>query len=116
MKEIQLSEEQVRALREVYDGLVGDTIGVYQSIGNLTRELTKLKAHLKAGEYMEASHLGYTQISTEFIFLQRCLAGVQSGSLAKDKVTQEVAYEQQKAFEDVEPLVEAAWESLRKYV
>jgi hypothetical protein len=69
MSNEKLSEAQYKELENIYDELIGDSLGVFQAVGNLVKELNTLKDHLKAGKYMEASSLGYKEIATEFILL-----------------------------------------------
>lgn len=106
-----LSEDTLKELRKIHDRTVGDVVGAYQAIDLLTKALAVVKDRLKAGEHEKASHLGYTQVAREFIFLQRVLGGLQSDEMDKCKVIQDLAFERKCAYEDVAPEVEAALKS-----
>lgn len=109
-----LSEETLKELKKIHTSMVGDTIGVLQAIDLLTKALKAVEAEVKAENYERASHLGYTQVAQEFIFLQRVLGCLQSDEMNKCKVIQDLAFERKRPYEEVAPEVEEAMKSFER--
>lgn len=68
-------------------------------------------------QFEKASSLGYGDISSEFIFLQRCLGGLNHTVSQKQKITQDICLElsnelENISYEEVAPLVEKKMQSL----
>ncbi|KIC35402.1 hypothetical protein RA27_22895 [Ruegeria sp. ANG-R] len=76
-----LDQHQGR-LQALDDGIVGEVIGVAQAVGDLRKSLDDLDKLLDARKFEKASDLGYRDIGSNFIFLQRTLAGLQSAEIA----------------------------------
>jgi hypothetical protein len=104
---VEVNDKDRERLRAIHDDLFGDTIGTLQAIGDLSRELKNLKTLLSNGEYEKASSLGYTKIASDFIFLQRCLGGLQKSVFGQDSIVQDLARDNRLSFEEVAPDVEA---------
>ena len=86
MSSIQLSDEIKTKLKEIQDDIVGDTIGVSQAISEMNKSMDKVNTYLRNHEYEKAAELGYTELSSNFIFLQRCLGGLHRTMMNKDIV------------------------------
>ncbi len=77
----------------------------------------KIDACLDKRKFEEASQLGYRDIASEFIFLQRCLGALNDAVTQKQKVIQDICIElcnelDNICYEEVAPLVEAQIENL----
>lgn len=64
-------------IEDVDESIVAEVIGVSQAIGQLRKALDKLDNLLDKRKFSEACQLGYDDIASEFIFLQRTLGGLQ---------------------------------------
>jgi len=103
------------------DDFYGDMLGVAQAIGQLKEALDKVSTCLNQREFEQASALGYSDVSSEFIFLQRCLGSLNDTVMQKEKLTQEICIEVSKELksvknEEVAVLVENQMESLKPIV
>ena len=97
---------------------LGDVIGVAQAIGQLEEALEKVNQCLDKREFEKASNLGYSDVSSAFIFLQRCLGGLNGTIGQKEKLIQDICLELCNELdnvrnEEVAPLVEQKIESLK---
>lgn len=70
-----------------------DMTGVAQAIGQLKAALDKVDTCLNQREFEQASNLGYSDVSSEFIFLQRCLGSLNDTVMQKEKVIQDICSE-----------------------
>lgn len=105
-------------IKQIDESFFGDVIGVSQAIGQLKEALEKVDACLDQREFEKASSLGYDDISSAFIFLQRCLGGLNDTVRQKDKLIQDICLELCNKLdnvrnEDVAPFVEQEIESLK---
>lgn len=97
----------------ISDMIIGDTIGLCQAMDLLRGSLDQLQQRLDAREYEKASSLGYRDISENFIFLQRCLGGLQSGCHDRDSMIAELASDNKTSFEEEAPGVYAEMEAMQ---
>jgi hypothetical protein len=88
-------------------------VGVAQAIDALRRALSKISVALDARQYEKASALGYEEVASEFVFLQRTLGGLQGACLEKERLVQELAFALRCPYEDVLPRVDALLASAR---
>jgi len=86
---------------------IGCTIGVAEAIGRSRTALDDIDQGLVERKYHTASQMGYGDITSNFIFLQRTLGALQNAYDNKTKLISEIAYQTKKAYEDVEPYVDA---------
>ena len=88
-------------INAIYDCFYGDMLGVAQAIGQLKEALEKIDTCLNQREFEQASALGYSDVSSEFIFLQRCLGSLNDTVMQKEKLTQEIGIEVSNQLESV---------------
>jgi hypothetical protein len=108
-------KDQIKAIDEAF---FGDVIGVAQALGQLKEALVKVDSCLDRREFEKASSLGYSDVSSEFIFLQRCLGGLNDTVGKKQKLIQDISLELCNELdnvrnEEVMPIVEQEIESLK---
>ena len=80
-------------LKNIDDTFIGNVIGVAQALRQLKDALKKIDVCLDQRKFEKASSLGYSEVSSEFIFLQRCLGGLNDTVRQKDKITQDICLE-----------------------
>lgn len=105
-------------IKTVDDDFFGDVVGVAQAIGQLKEALKKVNVCLDQREFEKASDLGYSDVSSEFIFLQRCLGGLNDSVMQKEIIIQDICVElcndlDNVRNEEVAPLVEREIKSLK---
>ena len=61
-------EESMEEIKTVDDNIMGETIGVAQALDHLKQALEKVSTCLDKRQYEAASNLGYSDVSSEFIF------------------------------------------------
>ncbi len=103
---------------EVNERFFGDVLGVAQAVEQLKEALGKVDICLDRREFEKASQLGYRDVSSEFIFLQRCLGALNDTNTQKMKIIQDICMElcndlDNISYEEVAPLVEAQIENLK---
>ena len=113
-----LIAQKKNEIKVIDDTFFGELSGVSQALGQLKEALEKVSECLDRREFEKASSLGYSDVSSEFIFLQRCLGGLNDAVMQKEKLIQELCLElcndlDNVCNEDVKPLVEQAIESLK---
>lgn len=113
----KIISQKKNEIKTIDDDFFGDVIGVAQALGQLKEALSKIDICLDRREFEKASSLGYSDVSSEFIFLQRCLGGLNDTVGQKHQLIQDVCLELCKKFdnvrnEEVAPLVEQEIESL----
>ena len=80
-------------IKNIDEDFFGNVIGVAQAVGQLKEALDKVDVCLDQREFKKASSLGYNEVSSEFIFLQRCLGGLHDTVNRKVKLTQDICLE-----------------------
>lgn len=102
---------------KIYDvdmGIVGQSIGVSTAINELKEGLDKIDECLHQRKYEEASNLGYSEIASSFVFLQRALGGIQGVMADKEKLVSEIALKSGVGiYEEVEPFVDEVMSSMQ---
>ena len=97
------------------DHIIGDVIGVAQAVGGLRKQLDKINICLDERQFEEASRLGYGEVSSEFIFLQRALGALQSSEHDKQALISEIAVQSGSGiYEEIEPYVSRKMPSTQK--
>jgi hypothetical protein len=102
-----------KELAALDDEFFAEVVGVAQAIDALRKALSKLSAALDARQYEKASALGYEEVASEFVFLQRTLGGLQGACLHKEALVQGLAFELRCPYEDILPKVDAQLASAR---
>ena len=93
-------------IREIDEKIIGQSIGVSTAINELRKGLSKIEDCLQKREYYEASNIGYREVSSSFVFLQRALGGIQGAMADKEELVSEIALQSGvNVYEEVEPLV-----------
>jgi len=104
----EMSEE----LKTIDNNLIMNMAGVAQAIDQLRKALNKVEKCLDQRQFEEASSLGYSDVSSEFIFLQRTLGGLQHSYGQKQSLVSEIALKSGVGvYEEVEPFVDAVLDS-----
>jgi len=105
-------------IKAIDNAFFGDVIGIAQALDQLKEALKEVAVCLDRREFEKASSLGYSDVSSEFIFLQRCLGGLNQTVGKKTELIQDVCIElcnelDNVSNEEVSPLVEEKIESLK---
>ena len=74
-------------LEAIDNTVIGEVVGVSQSIGDLRKALDVLEGLLGERQFEKAAALGYQDIASAFIFLQRTLGGLQSADFNRHAFT-----------------------------
>jgi len=112
-EEVAKKADEIAAIDE---GFFGDVVGVAQASSQLNEALNKLERLLDDREYEKAAQLGYGDISSEFIFLQRVLGTLSGTCLSKQALVSETVVAtgiKDLSYEEVAPFVDAKIESLQ---
>lgn len=100
-------QQYLDEIEEINMEFIGCTCGVAEAIGRTRKALDDIDQGLAERKYHTASQMGYGDITSNFIFLQRTLGALQTAYDNKTKLVSEIAYQTKKAYEDVEPYVDA---------
>src|SRR5882724_450705 len=90
-------------IKEVDDSIIGETIGIAQAIDEIQKALAELDASLQNREYERASQIGYESVTSNFVFLQRALGGLQRACSDRERLVMEVARQVGCAYEAAMP-------------
>lgn len=93
-------------IKTVDEEIMADVSGVAQALGQLREALDKVSKCLDQRQFSKASSLGYNEVSSEFIFLQRVLGGLQSSQGNKQKLIQDVALKAKVSYEEAFPFID----------
>lgn len=98
-------------IAEIDLAYVNQLAGVREATNRLKSALDQMSQCLDLKQFEKASQLGYQEIGQEFIFLQRCLGGLNDVISQHQKLTQDVCAElttqiSSLSYEDVAPFVE----------
>ncbi|MGB3556458.1 MAG: hypothetical protein WBA25_17655 [Jannaschia sp.] len=108
MKEVEtILDARAEDLRQIDDAIFGDAVGVAQAAGQLREALDAIDTCLGERRFEAAAALGYRDIASAFIFLQRTLGGLQTAEHRKHGLISDVAQKVRCTYEDVEPHVTA---------
>jgi hypothetical protein len=84
-----------------------ESAGVAQAVDKLRKALDKVESCLNNRQYEAVANLGYEDVSSEFIFLQRTMGSLLTAAHDRQRFISDVAGEVKLIYEVVEPLVEA---------
>lgn len=84
-----------------------ESAGVAQAFDALRKALDKAEDCLNNRQYEVVANLGYEDVSSEFIFLQRTMGSLLTAAHDRQRFISDIAGEVKLAYEVVEPLVEA---------
>jgi len=100
-------------LEAIDDTVMCEVAGVAQAADDLRKSLDVLNGLLDQREFEKAAALGYRDIASAFIFLQRTLGGLLSADLSRHEFTSTIAQALNCTFEEAEPYVDARWQCLK---
>ena len=112
MSEQQKIETSIRdfkdQVKKLDDQFIRSSAGVAQAVRELRVNLDKVDKMLNQRRYADAAQMGYEEISSSFIWLQRELGGLNDVQNEKDSLIGEIAVTSGVgAYEKVEPYVSA---------
>ena len=90
-----------------------EAAGVAQAAGDLRKALDDLDRMIGDRQFEKAAALGYADIASAFIFLQRTLGGLQAADNQRHAMISDVAQEMQWPYEETEPHVADQLQSSR---
>jgi hypothetical protein len=100
-------ENSKARIEAVDNGIVGETIGVSQALSDLRKSLDDIEACLDQRAFSEASSIGYNDVATAFVFLQRTLGGLQQAQYEKEQLASDIALQSGVGvYEEVAPFVD----------
>jgi len=94
--------------------LLNDEVGVLQAENQLRAALDKVLERLKEKDYQGVGQLGYGEVASGFIFLQRVMGGMQMNRLRRSSTISDIAGDAGLTYEQVAPFAEAAFKEARK--
>lgn len=94
-------------IEEINIAFIGCTIGVAEALARSHDSLNDIDQKLSDRQYHIASQLGYGDITSNFIFLQRTLGSLQTAYDDKTVLVSKIAGLTKKSYEEVEPFVDA---------
>ena len=100
-------------LEAIDDTIMCEVAGVAQAADDLRKALDILDGLLDERNFERAATLGYQDIASSFIFLQRALGGLNSADLSRHEFTSTVSQKLKCAFEEAEPYVAAHLQCLK---
>ncbi len=95
-----------KCLDEISTRLAIESAGVAQAVDALRQALNKVEQCLNDRQYEEVANLGYRDVSSEFVFLQRTMGSLLTRAHERSSIVSEIAGDAKVAYEQVEPLVE----------
>lgn len=100
-------------LESIDKSIMGEVVGVAQAVGDMRKALDALDGFLSERRFEKAAALGYGEVASAFVFLQRTLGGLQSADLDREAFTSSIAEHLNCSFEDAEPQVAARLQCLK---
>jgi len=101
------------AIKEVDEQLMADVVGVAHSLSDLRKALDKVDECLNTREFEKAASLGYADVSSGFIFLQRTLGALTSAEHSKESLISDIALKSGSNYEEVEPYINEKLDALK---
>ncbi|MEM8969165.1 MAG: hypothetical protein AAGE93_22300 [Bacteroidota bacterium] len=102
------------ALEKLDNEFVGQTIGVARAMDEMRKNLDAIEEVLDRREHDRAAQMGYREISSTFIWLQRALGGLQDVQNHKHTLVAEIAMASGvPVYEKVAPYVDAVLDSAK---
>ena len=109
----RIIQDYSERLNEISTELLIESAGVSQAVDALRKALDKVEQCQKDRRYEEVANLGYRDVSSEFIFLQRTMGSLLTKSHERSSLISDIACEAKVAYENVEPLVEKSLQQSR---
>ena len=104
LRAIENSKARIEAVDQ---GIIGETIGVAQALDDLRKSLDDIETCLDKRAFSEASSIGYKEVATAFVFLQRTLGGLQQAQYEKEQLVSDIAVQSGVGvYEEVAPFVD----------
>lgn len=100
-------------LEAIDDTIFVEVAGVSQAADDLRKALDTLDGLLADRQFDKAAALGYREIASAFIFLQRTLGGLQSADWKRHDFTSSIAVALNCTFEEAEPHVLACLQCMK---
>lgn len=97
---ISVRSEEINAID---DYIILRMSGVSQALDDLRQALNKVDTYLGDRAFHKASQLGYREVSSSFIFLQRTLGSLQEGVDNRGQLISTIAMDTGLRYEDVWP-------------
>lgn len=72
----KLLDQHAERLHEIDQAIIMDSVGMAMAADHLRKALDKLDQLIDERKYEEAAALGYDEIASEFIFLQRTMGAI----------------------------------------
>lgn len=107
----KLVAEMTEIIEDLDETRIMEVVGVAQAVSELRSSLSRIEALLDERRFEEASACGYGEISSNFVFLQRTLAGLQAAEHKKQEIVQTVALRGKLSYEEAAPFVESRLKS-----
>jgi hypothetical protein len=108
-------DEVIASMREriaaADDNLIMEAAGVTHALDDLRKALAEVEGNLADREFEKAAKLGYSSVSSGYVFLQRTLGGLQVAYNDKCSIVSEVSAQMGCAYEEALPHVNACMES-----
>ena len=108
-------DEVISSMREKIaaadKNLIMEAAGVTQALDDLRKALAAVECGLANREFDKAASLGYSSVSSGYVFLQRTLGGLQVAYNDKCSLVSEVAAQMGCAYEEALPHVNTRMES-----
>jgi len=108
---ISIVDKQNAAIEALDNDMMMETVGVFMALDELRKSINLIEAHLNEREFEKASQVGYQELASNFVYVQRTLAGVQASTHRKEALISDVALMANAAYEDAAPFVEKKMES-----
>jgi len=105
-------EESRDDISDLDDALMMEVVGVAEAIDRLKKALDQLDVCLDKRDFDAAANLGYKDIASNFIFLQRTLGGLQQQANKKSELISDIAVRSDSGvYEEVAPFVDEILQS-----
>ncbi len=102
-------EDSMERINTVDNHFIEECIGVSQAWGDLRQSLDKIDVCLKKRMFEKAASLGYSDVPSAFVFLQRTLGRLQDAANQKEELVSDIALKSGvRVYEEVAPFVDDA--------
>lgn len=106
--------DMAEEIQVIDESLMLDVAGVSQALGQLRQALDKVDECLNERQFHQASQLGYSDVSSEFIFLQRVLGALQDTQYKKEGLVSQIALKANTSYEEACPFLDEQMDSSKK--
>ena len=98
-------KQHAERLDEVELNIAIEAAGVAQAVDALRKALDQVEDRLRNRQYETVANLGYRDVASEFIFLQRTMGSLLTAALRRASLISDIAGQTRMSYEVVEPLV-----------